>query len=96
MANVTTGDPFIIDTATATAIMTNIFDLYAIAWTSGSTADGISIQDENGVVIYASVGNGANYSERFPFPSNHPIFMNGLKVPTLDSGKVYLYVKVRG
>ena len=96
MANVTSGDPFIIDTATDTAIFTDDFLLYAIAWTSGSLADAISVQDEDGTVKYSSTGTIANHTEHFAFPSEKPLKFNGLKVPTLGSGKVYLYVKVLG
>ena len=95
MANVVSSSPFIIDTATDTAIFTDDFQLFAIAWTSGST-DGISIQDKDGVVKYASAGTVAGHSERFTFPSEAPVRFNGLKVPTLGTGKVYLYVKVLG
>lgn len=96
MANNTAGTPYIIDTVTDTAITTNGFFCYALAWTSASTADGISIKDEDGTVKYASVGSVANYSERFTFPNDHPLYFNGLKVTTLDSGKIYLYVKPAG
>ena len=96
MANVISGNPFIIDTATDTAIFTDDFMLYAIAWTSASIGHGISVQDEDGVVRYASVAGIDNYAENFPFPSDYPLRFNGLKVPTLGGGKVYLYVKVLG
>lgn len=96
MANVTSGDPFIIDTATDTAIFTDDFLVYAIAWTSASVADTILVEDEDGVVKYSSSGTIANHSEHFAFPSGYPLRFNGLKVPTLSAGKVYLYVKVLG
>ena len=96
MANVVSGDPFIIDTATDAAITSDGFICYALAWTSASTGDGVSIQDESGIVRYASVGNTANYGERLVFPNDHPLYFNGLKVPTLGSGKVYIYMKYTG
>ena len=96
MANSTVGNPFILDTATDTAIFTDDFLCYAIAWTSASTADAISIQTSSSDVKYASTGSVANYSERFVLPGEHPLRFNGLKVPTLGSGKVYMYVKVLG
>ena len=96
MANVTTGNPYIIDTLTSTAITSDGFFLYALVWSSGSTADAISIQDEDGVVKYESTGSQANHSERMTWPNDYPVLFNGLKVPTLGSGKVYLYVKPSG
>jgi hypothetical protein len=97
MANVVSGNPFILDTVTDTAIFTDDFICYAIAWTSASTTgDGFGVRDAAGIVKYASVANTLSYSERFVFPSNYPLTFNGLKMTTLDTGKVYLYVKVLG
>ncbi len=96
MSNDTSSNPFIIDTVTDTAIFTDDFLCYAIAWTSASIGHGISIRDEDGVVKYASVAGIDNYAENFPMPSDNPLRFNGLKVTVLGGGKVYLYVKVLG
>ena len=92
MSNVTTGDPFILDTATDTAIFTDDFHCYLIAWTSATIADALSIQDQAGTVKFA--GTSAAGPNIVPF--NPPLRFNGLKVPTLGAGKVYMYVKVLG
>ena len=95
MANATTGNPIIIDTLTATAILATSerFQLLAVQWVSGSTANVCSVQDGAGTVRWEAVGSGANYTLPVIFPSTLSLVFNGLKVPTLDSGKVYLYVK---
>ena len=96
MANTTTGNPWLIDTVTATAIVTagTFFQLYALQWTSSSLADSLSVQEADGTVKYVGKGDVANYSERMSWPSNAPVVFNGLKVPTLDTGILRLYVKV--
>ncbi len=96
MANSTVGSPFIIDTVTDTAIFTDDFVCYAIAWTSASIGHGISVKDQAGNVKYASVAGIDNYAENFTFSDDAPLRFNGLKVTTLGGGKVYLYVKVMG
>jgi hypothetical protein len=94
MANVTTGNPFIIDTATATAIIaSDRFQLLAVRWVSGSTGNVCTIQDAAGTTRWESVGEVANFVDDTEFPDELELNFNGLKVPTLDSGKVYLYVK---
>ena len=95
MANVTTGNPLIIDTLTSTAILATSerFQLLAVRWVSGSTADVCSVQDGAGTVRWEAVGNAANFMTDTVFPDEMPLNFNGLKVPTLGSGKVYLYIK---
>lgn len=95
MANNTNTNPLIIDTLTSTAILAtaNRFQLLAVQWVSGSTANVCSVQDGAGTVRWEAVGNGANYTYGMAFPDELDLTFQGLKVPTLDSGKVYLYVK---
>jgi hypothetical protein len=64
-----------------------------IAWTSATIADAASIQDAAGNIKFA--GTSAAGPNIIPF-ANNPLMFNGLKVPTLGAGKVYLYVKVLG
>ena len=94
MANVTSGNPLIIDTLTATAIMasTEKFKLLAAVWTSGSLANVCSVQDAAGIVKWEVTGSVASACIQTSFTDCDLVF-NGLKVPTLDTGKVYLYIK---
>lgn len=96
MANVTTGNPFLIDTVTETAIIASgtHFQLFALQWTSASLADSLSVQEADGTVKYVGKGDIANYSERMSWPSEAPVKFNGLKVPTLDTGILRMYIKV--
>lgn len=91
MANVITGNPWIIDTVSAVSITAEIFNLWAVRWVSGSTADVATIQQADGIVKWESIGAAANNVEAQTF--KRPIKFNGLLVPTLGAGKVYLYVE---
>lgn len=97
MANSFADDPFILDTATASAagvLATGVFiDVYAFRWTSGSLADAISITDAAGNVKWSSTGTVANNVDQTIFDANRPMRMNGLTVATIGSGKVYVYAK---
>lgn len=96
MANVVTGNPFLIDTATDTAIVASgqIFKLYALAWTSASIADGLSVQDAAGTVKYSDIQDVTNKPHTLNIPDECPLIFNGLKVPTLTTGTLKLYVKL--
>lgn len=93
MANDVSGNPFILDTATDTALVTDFLHVYSVLWVSGSSGDALSVQDENGTVKYATCG--ANSTTPVASPTFPPegLFFNGLKVPTLGAGKVYLFLK---
>ncbi len=60
MANNTAGNPFIIDTATATAIMSDRFQLLAVQWVSSSTANVCTVQDGGGTTRWECVGSATN------------------------------------
>ena len=93
MANSTAGNPFIIDTATATAIYTDRFQLLAIQWVSGSVADVCTVQDAAGTTKWEVIQPVTNTPQGMAFPDELELTFNGLKVPTMNTGKVYLYVK---
>ncbi len=94
MANNVTGNPLIIDTLTSTAIIATSerFQVYAIHWASASVANICSVQDGAGTVRYEVVAASANVPP-FVLSDAAELNFNGLKVPTLDSGKVYIYIK---
>jgi len=92
MSNVITNNPLVIDTASSTAVTSGTFVAWMIRWVGATTAGHTaSIQDKNGNVRWASEASGANYVEETHFEAKPQIF-EGLKVPTLASGIVYIYV----
>lgn len=93
MANDITSNPLIIDTESATALTTKTFKAYKIRWVGSTTAGHlVSIQNAGSQVKWAAEANGANYTESESFPDDCRLVFEGLKVPDLDSGKIYIYV----
>lgn len=97
MANVLTRNPIVIDTAGASALLTGRMDVIKIRWVAPSASAGnqVDIQDSNGVTSWESVATGNNYVESESWPHDYPLPMQGLLVPTLGSGTVYIYLKER-
>lgn len=85
-----TNNPLTIDAASATALTTVTFVATKIRWVGGTTAGHtVSVQNNAGTVKFAAEAVGANYSESEHF--DPPLIFEGLKVPTLASGKIYIY-----
>ena len=93
MANDVSGNPWILDTATDTALTNDFTHIYSIMWLSCSAGDALSVQDENSTVKYANTGINVNTAINSPDFGPNGLFMNGVKVPTLGAGKVYVYLK---
>lgn len=90
-ANDLTGQVWIIDTASATALSTTVTGtLSGVRWVGATTAaHAATIQDGQGRVLWSSVANAANYVE-----ADAPgLSFRGLIVPTLGSGTLYLDFK---
>lgn len=93
MANVLTGFPLVVDTVTDVSMVSKLFNVTTIRWTSASTADTCVLKDKDGNTRWQSIGNGANYKEESSFPVDRPLVFNGLMVQTLGSGTVFIYTK---
>lgn len=95
MANVLTLNPLKIDTASGTAAVTTPIRIRKIRWIGATTAGHTAtIQDQNGNLFWTSVANAANYVEDCNFivyDNQHGPVLNGLTVPTLGSGVLYIY-----
>lgn len=90
MANDISGLPYILDTVTDSVSPAGAFhEVWAVRWTSGSVADAISLQDNAGGVKWSATGTIANNVDQSVF--NPPLVFNGMKIPTLGAGKVYVY-----
>ncbi len=90
MANIIR-NPFVIDTPGGGIIYGQEIRVQAFEWISPSAVAGHQciVQDKNGINVWESVASGANYEDKdfldFSF--------FGLIVPTLASGKLYIYTK---
>lgn len=87
MANDISADPWIIDTAAATVLSTNMLNIKSIRWVGATTAGHTAIiHDKDSNVIWSSVASGANYVESEIVEQ----WVHGLIVPTLASGVLYI------
>lgn len=94
MANDITKCPLVIDTASGTAVLTHAIRIKKIRWVNGTTAGHTAvIQDQNSNLFWESIASGANYVEEsdFTHDESQRNVINGLKVPTLGSGKLEIY-----
>lgn len=91
-----TGNPFIVDAVTDSITPSGTFhEVYAVIWASGSLADVVSLQNAAGNVKFSTSGTAASAHTEFVLPSDRPILFNGMKCPSLTSGKLYIYCKPR-
>ena len=90
MANDTTVNPWKIDTASGTAITTDLVRVRGVRWVGATTAAHTAvIQNAAGKVMWTSVANAANYVEADGLGMTG-MNMQGMIVPTLASGILYI------
>lgn len=95
MANDISCNPLVLDTAAATVVVSNVFKIQSIVWVDSGNdmADGDQaiLQNKAGKVIWerrlTTPGMIGDLQQTFP----EPFPVNGLIVPTLTHGKVYVY-----
>jgi hypothetical protein len=95
MANDLTANPIVLDTVSATSLTTRQFAVVKIRWYAPGAAatNAVNITDGAGTSKWRSIATGANYVEESSWDIDAPLVFDGLKVPTLASGTVYLYLK---
>lgn len=93
MSNIILRSPIIVDTASATAITSYTFIANKIRWVGATTA-GHTVVVQNGSthVKWTAEATGANYTEETHFSERYPLILDGLIVPTLASGILYIYI----
>ena len=99
MANLLSQNPLIIDTAAATAIITQPLRVTKIMWDAiGHATDdhALTIKDKNGVIKYVrtltSLGTVGELVSAQESDFNPPLVVDGLIVSVLGGGLVYIYV----
>ena len=91
MANDLTKNPWVVDTASGTAILSDWADVRSIQWIGGTTAGHAAIvQDKDGTVIWRRLAAAVNANFDTEFQGRWGRRVNGLLVPTLDSGTLYI------
>lgn len=90
MANVLRQSPWILDTAGAATLWPSRFAPSKVVWSGPTTvAHVLELTDVNGKVLLHLVCEVAGGSQQVTFPRGQ--YWNGLKLPTLGSGTVYIY-----
>ena len=100
MSNVLTGNPVVVDTAAATALLTGKINITKIRWwdSGADIAEGDSavVQDRAGNVVWSHRAGGVGTVGGFvpPVESDFvPSFnIQGLLVPTLTHGTLHIYL----
>ena len=86
-----TKNPWIVDTASGTAITTDDIRMKSIRWVGATTAGHTAtIKDRAGRVKWTSVAAGANHVEAELIEND--MFWDGIIVDDLDSGILYLEI----
>ena len=92
MANLIDQKPLILDTAAATVLITETFNITKILLASGSSGvagDSLILKDKNGKVIFeTSVSASKETVSQDFFP---PLVADGLACTTLTNGLAYIY-----
>lgn len=84
--------PFIVVTAAgASAVTTAKLWLTGIFFAAGAASRSVLVQDQNDITIWSATSSAKQQNIGFQF--NEPVRLDGLKVPTLSGGTLYLYVK---
>lgn len=88
MANDISRNPWILDTAAI--ITTDKVRVKSLRWVSktASAGDDLSIEDDDGTVVWATVATGANYVEAHDVDAR----LHGFELAVIDSGALYVYV----
>ena len=97
MANDLTKNPWVVDTASGTAILTSFANVRSIQWVSptSSVGDEAVVADQTGTVFWRKRAQGANTVYESEFVGFKGREMNGLLVPTLSSGTLYITFETR-
>lgn len=92
MSNNVDGNPYILDTASGSLVTARRLRIQSIRWVSPSASAGhaVSVQTALGRVVFSTSATGSNYVEAQNWPEESPLIADGLKVPTLDSGSLYI------
>jgi len=98
MANTFGASPpiWILDTPSATPVSLEWIRIYRIRWVAGGSSvegDECLIEDQNGKVIFDEFSTGADYETiDMTLDAHKGKSINGLTLPTLANGKVYIYL----
>lgn len=86
-----TSYPVVVSSAGNSVLVSTDISIDKVRWVGATTAGHqVEIQDQNGNSKFKSTATGSNYVESETFTT--PLDSQGLVVPTLDSGVLYVYI----
>ena len=89
MANDTTGNPWVLDTAGV--ITTNPFVVKRMVWTPTTVSDDILVQDNSGGTVWSLKAIAADSNQGISYELVLDGSLNGLNLVTIDHGTLYIY-----
>jgi len=97
MSNILTSNPIYVDTPQASPLLTTRIEVMKIRWVSvaAAAADRVLLQHQDGTPAWESCAVGANAIDSDAWEQNNPLVLNGLLIPTLANGAVYIYIHNR-
>lgn len=84
---------WVIDTAAATNIVEDFVRIAGVRWvvrSAGVATDRCEIANGLGEVMWEAVNEAG--AAQFQVESGHPLYLKGLRVPTLARGLLYIYL----
>ena len=89
MSNDVQRNPFVLDTASSgTVVWNGYIRMESLVWADvNAQGDSLVLQDKNGKEIFSFLSPGPGFYNFFK-----PMWINGLIVQQLDSGKVYITI----
>jgi len=83
----------ILDTAGSTIYNPGGVAVKLVRWVGGTTAGHtVVIQDATGRVLWTAIATADNFTDQSLLELLETVWPEGFKVPTLASGKVYVYI----
>ena len=89
MANSTTGNPWVLDTAGV--ITTSAMGVKRMVWTPEADSDDIDITDNAGNTLWALKAIAADANQGIEYERVFEGSVNGINLVTIDSGTLYVY-----
>lgn len=94
MSNITTVNPWLLDTASATPVSTDRLKVQSFRWVGGTTAGHQCIvKDKNAVQVWESIAAGANHVDDSSAIAPNGFDIDGLALTTIGSGRLSVYFK---
>jgi len=94
MSNIVTVNPWLLDSASSTAVSNDRLKIQSFRWVGGSTAGHQCIvKNKNGVQVWESICAGANHVDDSSAIAPNGFDIDGLALTTIGSGRLSVYFK---